>query len=521
MSLYLLQGIIRHMHKSKNIVLATLNAKYIHAAFGLRYLKANLHEHEEYCRIQEFTVEVRAEDAVEQLLELQPSIIGFGVYIWNVEQTEKIVGLLKTVAPDIVIVLGGPEVSYEQEDQVIVKLADYTISGWGETSFYSLVCGILDAKADKEASPKLISGTQEKLDEIRMPYYLYDQEDLMKRVLYVEASRGCPYKCEFCLSSLDKTAWSFDIEQFLTEMAMLYARGARQFKFVDRTFNLKIDSSIRILEFFLERLDEDLFLHFEVIPDHLPDRLKNVIQKFPAASLQFEIGIQTFDTEVQKNISRRQNNKKASDNLVWIRTHSQAHIHSDLIFGLPGETLGSFSKSFDRLYALGPHEIQLGILKRLRGSPIVRHTEPFSLSFSKVPPYSIVATDRITFETLQRVNRFARFWDLIGNSGRFSNSLPLILDNKPFERFLLLSDAIYEYLGRTHKIALIKLFNAICELAPNCLNIAEDRLVAALTADHASSGLQSLPTFLSTSHSVTKKITGNRKRQLRHIETAP
>jgi radical SAM superfamily enzyme YgiQ (UPF0313 family) len=515
-----LQGTILGMQKSKNIVLATLNAKYIHTAFGLRYLKANLHEYEGSCRIQEFTVDVRVEDAVEQLLESQPAIIGFGVYIWNVEQTEKIVALLKTVAPKIAIVLGGPEVSYEQQEQPIVQMADHTISGWGESSFYSLVCGILDTSADRTSVSKLISGKQEKLYKIQMPYYLYDQEGLMKRIMYVEASRGCPYKCEFCLSSLDKTAWSFDIERFLSEMALLHARGARQFKFVDRTFNLKVDSSIRILEFFLERLDEDLFLHFEVIPDHLPDRLKSVIQKFPAASLQFEIGIQTFDTTVQKNISRRQNNEKAADNMVWIRTQSQAHIHADLIFGLPGETLESFSESFDRLVALGPHEIQLGILKRLRGSPIVRHTEPFSLRFSKAPPYSIVATDRVSFEIFQRVNRFARFWDLIGNSGRFSTSLPMILGKKPFERFLILSDSIFESLGRTHKIALIKLFNVISDLAPNCLNISEDKLIEALKVDHAKSGLQSLPTFLSISHSDTKKITGNRKRQLRHVGIA-
>ena len=147
-------------------------------------------------------------------------------------------------------------------------------------------------------------------DQIALPYAEYTDADLAHRLLYVEASRGCPFKCEFCLSSLDKTAWAFDLELFLAELHTLYQRGARNFKFVDRTFNLKIDASARILQFFLDRMVADLFLHFEVIPDHLPDRLKDMIAKFPPGVLQFEVGIQSFNVEVQQRISRRQDNDK-------------------------------------------------------------------------------------------------------------------------------------------------------------------------------------------------------------------
>lgn len=192
-----------------------------------------------------------------------------------------------------------------------------------------------------------------------MPYDEYSDADLAHRLLYVEASRGCPFKCEFCLSALDKTAWSFDLDRFLAEMQRLYERGARNFKFVDRTFNLKVDDSARILQFFLDRLAEEgsagsLFVHFEVIPDHLPERLRQLIAKFPPGALQLEVGIQTFNVEVQQRISRRQDNEKSEANLRWLLEHSQAHLHTDLIFGLPGETLESFARGFDRLYGMKP-----------------------------------------------------------------------------------------------------------------------------------------------------------------------
>jgi radical SAM superfamily enzyme YgiQ (UPF0313 family) len=165
-------------------------------------------------------------------------------------------------------------------------------------------------------------------------------------------SRGCPFKCEFCLSALDKTAWPFDLEPFMAELEKLYVRGARNFRFVDRTFNLKVAASQRILEFFLARMDDNLFMHFELIPDHLPDKLKQTITRFPPGALHFEIGIQTFNPEVQARISRRQDDAQAEANIRWLREQSNALIHVDLIAGLPGEDLASFGRGFDRLHAL-------------------------------------------------------------------------------------------------------------------------------------------------------------------------
>ena len=490
-----------------DIVLATLNARYIHSAFGLRYLKANLGEFEARSEIKEFTLESRPEDIVEQLLISEPKIIGFGVYIWNVVQTEKVVALLKAVAPDLIVVLGGPEVSYEQEGQAIVELADYVISGWGEVSFRKLVGELLstdiqvaevpdNTESQALAWPKITAGEQPKLDQIRMPYYLYDEQDIKHRVLYVEASRGCPFKCEFCLSALDKTAWPFDLDLFLNEMDELHKRGARHFKFVDRTFNLKVKNSLRIMQFFLDRMSDDLFLHFEVVPDHLPEALKEMIAKFPPGQLQFEVGIQTFDPGVQTRISRRQDNQKAQQNIKWIKESSNAYLHTDLIFGLPGESLSSFANSFDKLVELRPHEIQVGILKRLKGSPIIRHTQAHDMVFNPNPPYSIVSNDEVSFHEVQFMGRFARYWDLIGNSGRFKNTLPLILGNQPFARFSELTVSLFEQSGQTHKISLLRLFDLVFDVTFERLKVDFEVLNTAISADFESSGLKSRPKCL-------------------------
>jgi radical SAM superfamily enzyme YgiQ (UPF0313 family) len=304
------------------------------------------------------------------------------------------------------------------------------ITGWGDITFPRLCRDVL---AGRPPSRKVLAGEQPELDLIAPPYALYNDEDIAQRFLYVEASRGCPFKCEFCLSALDKTAWPFDLERFLAELKRLHDRGARHFRFVDRTFNLKVSASVMILEFFLAHLDERLFVHFEVIPDHLPDKLKEMIARFPAGSLQFEIGIQTWNPQVQALISRKQDNAKAQANLAWLRNHSNALIHVDLIAGLPGEDLESFGRGFDRLYALAPHEIQVGVLKRLRGTPIARHTEAFAMRYNPDPPYNVLATNRVGFADMQRIARFARYWEMVGNSGRFRRALPLMLDDAPFD----------------------------------------------------------------------------------------
>ncbi|WP_413693421.1 B12-binding domain-containing radical SAM protein [Pseudoalteromonas sp. KJ10-2] len=275
-------------------------------------------------------------------------------------------------------------------------------------------------------------------------------------------------------------------------METLYQRGARNFKFIDRTFNLDIRTSLQIMQFFLDRMTDDLYLHFEVVPDHLPRKLKEMLALFPENTLQFEIGIQTFDQQVQTNISRKQNNPKSKENLIWLKEHTTAHIHADLIFGLPGETFETFKDSFDQLYACKPHEIQMGILKRLKGSPIIRHTEEFDLRFNPLPPFNILSTDRVDFATMQLVNRFARYWDMIGNSGRFKHTLDLLLADKPFDNFMAISNWIFDETGQTHKINLKRLYELISQSVVALFPEQHAVVLPQLEKDYQASGLKSI-----------------------------
>lgn len=372
--------------------------------------------------------------------------------------------MLKRVAPEVTIVLGGPEVSHETNEQEICRLADYVVTGWGDVTFPKLCGEILNGP---KPLMKVHAGVQPPMAEIALPYSLYSEEDIAHRTIYVEASRGCPFKCEFCLSSLDKTAWPFPLDDFLAQLDDLYARGARLFKFVDRTFNLNVKTSQRIMQFFLDKLaanpDDPVYAHFELVPDHLPEALKETIAQFPAGALQFEIGIQSFNPDVQALVSRKQNNEKAADNIRWLCTQSQAHLHVDLIAGLPGEDIASFARGFDQLVGLGAHEIQFGILKRLRGTPIIRHTGPFQMVYDPYPPYTVLATSLIDFPTMQRLVRFARYWDLVANSGRFANTVKTLLGARPFENFMAFSDWLYTKTDATHRIALERLAKLVAE----------------------------------------------------------
>lgn len=446
------------------ILLSTLNARYTHASLGLRYLLANMGPLQEQTRLQEFVIGAKTTEIVERLLMHAPRIVGFGVYIWNVDETTKVVAMLKRVAPQVTIVLGGPEVSYEPGEQQIVQLADYLVTGWGDVTFPKLCGEILNGP---KPLMKIHAGVQPPMAEIKLPYSLYTDEDIAHRTIYVEASRGCPFKCEFCLSALDKTAWPFALDSFLGELETLHARGARLFKFVDRTFNLNIKTSLKIMQFFLDKLAADpndpVYAHFELVPDHLPDALKEGISKFPPGALQFEIGIQSFNPEVQALVSRKQDNAKAADNIRWLTAHSHAHMHVDLIAGLPGEDMASFARGFDKLVALKPHEIQFGILKRLRGTPIIRHTETYGMVFDPYAPYTILATSVIGFSDMQRLVRFARYWDLVANSGRFAHTVEQMLGDAPFDHFMAFSDWIYRRTDATHRIALDRLAKLVMQ----------------------------------------------------------
>lgn len=508
-----------------SIILTTLNAKYIHAAFGLRYLYANLGTLQSDALILEFDIHQRAMDIVERLMEKDPRIIGIGVYIWNAALSTEVVAILKQVCPDVIVIVGGPEVSFELEEQRIVDLSDYVITGEGDLEFARL-CALLTSGA--KPKQKIIRAPLPELQQVVLPYDQYDRRDVEHRIIYVEASRGCPFTCEFCLSSLDAPVRQFPLELFLAQLQALMDRGVNHFKFVDRTFNLNIGTSTALLEFFLARYRPGLFLHFEMIPDRLPEALREPIRNFPPGTLQFEVGIQTLNDEVSARIKRRQNLDRAKDNFRFLREETGAHIHADLIVGLPGETLESFGRGFDQLLSWNPQEIQVGILKRLRGTPISRHNAEWGMVYSANPPYEVLRTKDTEFRTMQRLRRFARFWDLVANSGNFAETTPRLWQgsDSPFESFLRWSDWLYRRVERTHGIELNRLFELVFAFLTQNLGQSEVDVAQSLIRDYQRGGRNSPPRFLRTllpDEVNTRKGSaglGIPKRQARHVKNS-
>lgn len=476
------------------IVLATLNARYAHASFGLRYLMANLGDLRGRSAMLEFDISQGTTEILEAILALQPRILGLGVYIWNAAESLRLVADLKRAAPHLIIILGGPEVSYETDQQPIIALADYTITGEADLAFAALCRRLL---AGERPLLKVIAADLPEFDQLVLPYDLYDERDIAHRVIYVEASRGCPFKCEFCLSSLDVPLRHAPLDRFLEAMQSLLDRGVRQFKFVDRTFNLNLKVSRAILDFFLARYEPGMFLHFEMIPDRLPEALREPIRAFPPGALQFEVGIQTLNPEVEQLISRRQEHDRIIENLRFLREQTSVHVHADLIVGLPGEDVASFAAGFDRLVAMRPQEVQVGLLKRLRGTPIVRHDAAWEMVYSAAPSYEVLATRLIDFAAMQRLRRFARYWDMIANSGNFIETLALVWGaGSPFAGFAALSDALHAAEGRAHGIALHRLVEIVWMFLIEQRGLAPTDIAPILWRDYTRGGRSDVPAVL-------------------------
>ncbi len=476
-----------------SIILSTLNARYIHPSLGIRYIYANMAELQEQTNIVEYNIKDSPIELAQKILLLSPDIIGFGVYIWNINQITEILSIIKIVNPKIKIILAGPEISYGYEDTTIYKYADHIITGEADLEFYTLFKKIINKN---QKIPKVIDGFIDDLSKIILPYEYYSKEDIDNKFIYVETSRGCPYLCQFCLSSNTKSVKKFDIDLVLKEINKLWEKGARRFKFVDRTFNLPTIEYLKVMNFFLEKNENHFMIHFEIVPETLSKEMKNLILKFPAETIQFEIGFQSFNPEICERIDRKYDFDKADENLNFLINKTSAHLHTDLIIGLPGEDLRSISHGFNRLLAYGPNEIQVGILKRLKGASIDKHTKIFSMIYNPNPPYEILQNSTINFEQLSQLKRFARYWDLYYNSHNFNNSLNILLGVfSPFHEFLSFSNWLYEKLGRTHEISLENQAKMLFEYFKNT-NLTHEDYKETIKQDYMRKPGRTIPKFL-------------------------
>ncbi|WP_169313511.1 B12-binding domain-containing radical SAM protein [Spirochaeta africana] len=461
------------------ILLVSVNAGFIHASLGLRSLLANLGEFESRAGILEGTRRLGVPALAAAVAELSPLIVGVSVSIWNHGESRELLSLLRSALPEVWLVVGGPEAGYLPADHGLFLHADVLIRGEGELAFARLCGELLGSAAgvvrrSGNAGLREISGHIPDLSGVQLPYARLHDSDLRHRLIYVETSRGCPFGCEFCLSSVQGRVRCFPLEPVLEEIRQLYARGGRWFKMIDRSFNIDIPRARRTLEFFLALFrsgrNPDAYVQFEVVPDRLPYELRDLISQFPPGTLRLEVGIQTFNNEVAARINRRQNQRKTLDNLAFLAHASPAVIHADLIIGLPGEDLASFAAGFDRLWQLRPGEIQLGVLKALPGTSLHRHDHAWGMVWNSEPPYEILQTGAIDRAVMDELKILAKYWELVVNRGRFPDLverlLPLESDHSAFARFRTLSRALYAHFGRTWGIDAAELG----EVAYNCLD---------------------------------------------------
>ncbi|WP_373035707.1 DUF4080 domain-containing protein [Sulfurimonas sp.] len=475
------------------IILTTLNSRYTHSSIGLRYLYANLKELQTDSKIIEFSINDAIQTVAEKLLIHSPEIIGIGVYIWNAKEVSELLHIIKKISPKTKVILGGPEVTHEPF-RVNFDEADFIIQGEGDIAFYELCRDIV---SNTPVQNRIIKMSLPSLKNIALPYEYYTDDDIQNRYLYVEVSRGCPFECEFCLSSMDEKVRAFDLDAVLAEFEKLWQRGARNFKFVDRTFNLNMLTANKILDFFLAK-DPPYFAHFEVIPDHFPASIKEKIKQFPHGALQLEIGIQTLNTQIANNISRQLKLDKIKENIRFLENETEAHIHLDLIVGLPGESIQSFGANLDELVGLSSCEIQIGILKKLSGTFINRHDIEHGMIYSDVPPYDILKNNQLSFNDIQIMKRFARFWDLTYNSGNFKKSAPLLWQESTevFKSFYDFSAWIYKQTDSTWKISLQRLGELLFSYLKDVKRITPELIASMMLEDMMKLKGRAVPNYL-------------------------
>jgi anaerobic magnesium-protoporphyrin IX monomethyl ester cyclase len=412
-----------------SIGLVTLNAKYVHVALSLRYLR-NAARAAGFGDVwlREYTLKTPGWKMAAELSALTPkgkrTVLGFSVYIWNRLETFALIERLKKQDPTLVIVVGGPEVSFESGPPT--PYIDTVIGGEGERKWVDCLRHIAEGRVPDAAT--LLNWRTHGTDLPELAESPYTEEDLAglaHRLVYLETSRGCPYTCSFCLSALDEKVRFYPEAQVKADIRRLVAAGARRIKFLDRTFNLRRN---RVLDFFrFLAAFEGVEFHFEVVGDLLDETLLAFLDTVPPGRFQFEIGVQTADPAVNARVARHQSQDKLFDRIRRLVAADRVHLHADLIWGLPGETAADIRRGFERVLALRPHELQLGFLKFLPGAPIRALIAEHGYVFEDAPPYELIHHKALSSDDVLALKRFEEVFDLYYNSGHFRFTVERLL----------------------------------------------------------------------------------------------
>lgn len=438
-----------------NVVLATLNAKYIHTSLALRYLKAYAGD-EFDVQIAEFTIKDPAMSIAMDLFARKPDVIGFSCYIWNIEETIVVIDMLRKILPESKIVLGGPEVSYDTEYWMNrLPDVDFIVMGEGEETFrdllrqiagnrkYHYVFGL--AYRDKHGQVAVTPG-RPKLDLSTVPSPYRFEEDLpslRNRVVYFETSRGCPFNCQFCLSSIEVGVRYFDMDWVKAEITYLIDSGAKLIKFVDRTFNIKRDYAMEIFQFLIDNHRGCVF-QFEITADIMrPEVLDFLAEHAPPGIFRFEIGVQSTNDVTNLAVQRRQNFAKLTRTVVKIKESGKIDQHLDLIAGLPHEDYDTFRKTFNDVFALRPEELQLGFLKMLRGTGLRNDADKHGYIYMDRAPYEMLGNDLMPFSDIMRIKRVEDVLEKYWNAHRMNRTMEYLVEHaypSPFDFFQAFGD---------------------------------------------------------------------------------
>ncbi len=408
----------------------------------MRYLKAFTKDLDFQGDIKEFSINDRVENILEGIIEEKPDVVAFSCYIWNMEFVNRLAELIKLVDPKIEILYGGPEVSYEGKEFLENHEGEYVIVGEGEKTFrefvlYKLGEGkIEDIKGlNYKRDGKVFENPKRPemdMNELVFPYTY--EEDINNKIVYYEASRGCPFKCKYCLSSVMHGVRFLDVERVKKELKYFMERGLKLVKFVDRTFNCNREYTVELLKYLSEQDTETRF-HFEVAADLLTEEQIEILNNAPKGRFQLEVGVQTTNNEVLHNINRYITYENIKEKVLKVAAGKNVMQHLDLIAGLPGEDLESFKKSFNDVHAIRPDEIQLGFLKLLKGSSMREEAEKWGIVYSPYAPYEIIRSKDISYEELLLLKKVEAMVDKYYNSCKFNNVIKFFLNiyEKPFD----------------------------------------------------------------------------------------
>lgn len=436
----------------KKIVLTAINSQYVHLNVAVRYLKKYVEKNSDIkLDIYETNINNQLMNIIKDLFEKQPDMIIFSTYIWNKEYVFSITKELKKILPDVKIALGGPEVSYEW-DKIMAENQeiDYIFTGEGEKvllNFFTKDISEVKGVVYREGDNLKYNGIEPLIENLDIIPFPYDDEELQDRtkIFYYESSRGCPFNCSYCMSSIDKSVRYYSIDRTKEDLKRFIDFPIKLLKFVDRTFNLSKEKYMAIWRFLLENYREGITFHFEINANIFDDETLDFLETVPKGYFQFEIGVQTIDAQAMKSIGRINKLEKLEHNIR--RISRNIHLHLDLIAGLPYETYDKFRESFDYVHRLKPEMIQLGFLKLLKGTKMYDEREKYGYKYFSKPPYEVFSNEFISFAEMVKLKNLEKVLDFYYNSEKFPESVQWIIENHYESAFSFYED-VAEYFDK-------------------------------------------------------------------------